>query len=176
METFWGLSVLPKNRQTLRSVAQHTTSYSSRPQRRFTASGCYWMALRGSRVNFLPPPNKQAYYEQVWAMVRLIPTGKVATYGQIMKVIPKPEEVSEEDYKLSASRWVGLAMSACPADVPWHRVVNSQGKISHSSAAAEQKKRLEAEDVYFSGDKLNLQEYRWLTPGESAEPVQTRLF
>ena len=37
---------------------------------------------------FASPPNPQAYYEQVWNIVRQIPVGKVATYGQIAKMIP----------------------------------------------------------------------------------------
>ena len=78
----------------------------------------------------LPPPNKEIYYEQVWALVRQVPVGRVATYGQIAKLIPKPEVVSAEDYKMASAQWVGLAMAACPDDVPWQRVINSQGKIA----------------------------------------------
>jgi len=39
---------------------------------------------------FASPPNPQAYNEQVWNLVRQIPFGKVATYGQIAKMIPPP--------------------------------------------------------------------------------------
>ncbi|HCR72389.1 MAG TPA: hypothetical protein DIW23_13150, partial [Anaerolineae bacterium] len=37
--------------------------------------------------SFSSPPNQQAYYEEVWMIVRQIPRGKVATYGQIAKMI-----------------------------------------------------------------------------------------
>lgn len=127
-------------------------------------------------MNYVPPPNKQLYYEQVWTLAQQIPYGRVATYGQISKLIPQPEDISAEDYQMSASRWVGLAMAACPDYVPWQRVVNSQGKISHPEAGM-QKKLLEEEGVLFSKEKLDLDEYQWRGPGQSDEPVrQGRLF
>lgn len=127
-------------------------------------------------MNYVPPPNKQHYYEQVWAFVRQIPHGKVTTYGQITKVIPQPEGISDEDYRLSAARWVGLAMAACPNDVPWHRVVNSQGKISHQSGAVKQKQLLEAEGILFTKDKLALVHYQWPQLESNEEPEQGQLF
>jgi len=131
-------------------------------------------------MNYIHPPNKHLYYEQVWAVVREIPCGKVATYGQITKILTKPEGVSFDDYKLSSARWVGLAMAACPSDVPWQRVINSQGKISQRAEAGKQKQRLEAEGVLFSNDKINLTEFQWHGPtenvGQSDDPVQGRLF
>lgn len=121
-------------------------------------------------------PNKQLYYEQVWAFVRQIPYARVATYGQIAKALPQPEGVNNDDYRVSAARWVGLAMSACPDDVPWQRVVNSQGKISHQLAAGAQKQLLEAEGVLFTQDKLNLRQYQWGGLGQSDTPQQGSLF
>jgi len=127
-------------------------------------------------MNYLPPPNQHEYYNQVWALVQQIPSGRVATYGQITKLLPQPENISEEDYQLSASRWVGLAMGACPDDVPWQRVINSQGKISHKTEAAKQKSLLKEEGVFFSNDKLNLTQYQWSGPGQSDGPRQESLF
>jgi len=127
-------------------------------------------------MNYVPPPNKQQYFEQVRVLVQQIPYGKVATYGQIKELLPQPEEVSDDEYQLSASRWVGLAMAACSDDVPWQRVVNSQGKISHPEAG-KQKDMLVAEGVLFSKDKINLDEFQWRGPGQSDEPArQGRLF
>ena len=126
-------------------------------------------------MNFAPPPNRRLYFDQIWAQAREIPHGRVATYGQLTKLVPRPEGTSDDDYKSYASRWAGLAMAACPDDVPWHRVVNSQGKISHP-AAAEQRRRLESEGVVFSNDKLSLAEYQCREPGQSDEPTQSRLF
>jgi methylated-DNA-protein-cysteine methyltransferase-like protein len=127
-------------------------------------------------MNYVHPPNKQLYYEEVWTLVRQIPYGRVVTYGQIAKILPKPEAITAEDFQMSASRWVGSAMAACPADVPWQRVINSQGKISHQSEAGKQKQLLEAEGVLFSKEKLDLHEYQWHGPGQSDVPVQGRLF
>lgn len=127
-------------------------------------------------MSYLSPPDQQAYYEQVWAVVRQIPFARVATYGQIAKLIPHPEEISPEDYQACASRWVGLAMAACPDDVPWQRVINAQGKISHRPEAGKQKHLLEQEGVSFFNGKLDLSEYQWNGPGVSDEPRQGRLF
>lgn len=127
-------------------------------------------------MSYVHHPDKEHYYEQVWQLVRQIPIGKVATYGQITKMLPQPEGVTQEEFKISAARWVGMAMSACPADVPWQRVVNSQGKISHTAEPGRQKKLLEVEGVLFSQDKLSLAEYQWRAPGHSDEPEQGRLF
>lgn len=129
-------------------------------------------------MNYTPPPNKQHFNEQVWALVRKVPHGKVATYGQITKILPQPEGINEHDYKMSASRWVGLAMGACPTDVPWHRVVNSQGKISHEAEAVNQKQRLEAEGIVFSKVKIDLDQYQWCGPGQvdTPKPFQGQLF
>src|SRR3970040_1373572 len=86
---------------------------------------------------------QQAYYEQVWTLVRQVPRGKVATYGQIALMIPPPVGVDFESYKAFSPRWVGGAMAACPDDVPWQRVINSQGKISERPGAERQRQLLE---------------------------------
>ena len=127
-------------------------------------------------MNFIPPPDKQAYYNHVWTFVRQIPHGKVATYGQIMKALPRPEGVEEDDYQVSASRWVGSAMAACPDDVPWHRVINSQGKLSHQSGAYDQRQRLISEGVLFQKDKVDLKLFQWHEPGQADVPMQGQLF
>lgn len=127
-------------------------------------------------MNYVTLPNKQLFYEQVWVLVRKIPYGRVATYGQITKILPQPDNVSFDDYQTYASRWVGLALAACPDDVPWHRVVNSQGKISHRSEAGKQKQLLEREGVLFSKDKLDLDECQWLVAEQSDKPKQGVLF
>ena len=126
-------------------------------------------------MNFAPPPDRQQYYEQIWAHAREIPHGQVATYGQLSKLVPQPDGVSDEDYRASASRWAGQAMADCPDDVPWHRVVNSQGKFHHLSAN-EQRRRLEAEGIVLTNGKLNLTKHQWRGPGSQDEPTQGSLF
>lgn len=121
-------------------------------------------------------PNKQLFYEQVWAQVQKIPAGKVATYGQIARLVPVPEGISDVDYQMYGARWAGLAMASCPDDVPWQRVINSQGKISHPSEAAKQKQLLQSEGVLFINEKIDLREYQWLRPGHNDNNIQGRLF
>ncbi len=121
-------------------------------------------------------PDQEAYYKKVWELVRQIPRGSVATYGQIAQLLPLPEGVELEEYNAFSPRWVGEAMAACPKDVPWQRVINSQGKISQRSGAEKQRKLLEGEGLEFVKDKLNLKIYQWRGPGQTEEPRQGRLF
>lgn len=87
------------------------------------------------------------FFQRVYALVALIPTGKVATYGQIAALLEHPR----------AARTVGWALQALPEglEIPWHRVINARGHISASGrehSAAEQRLRLEAEGVRFRRD------------------------
>ena len=130
-------------------------------------------------MRFTTPPNQQAYYEQVWQLVRQIPRGKVAAYGQIALMIPPPAGVEIEAYKAFGPRWVGGAMAACPDDVPWQRVINSQGKISPRPGGAEkQRQLLEQEGVEFDAkDRVDLKKYGWKGLNEEdVEPEQPNLF
>jgi methylated-DNA-protein-cysteine methyltransferase-like protein len=92
-------------------------------------------------------------FEEVYKIVEQIPKGKVTTYGQIAMRLGDPH----------MARTVGYAMRACPEGLPWHRVVNSQGRISISGEGAElQMAMLEAEGVIFSRDgKINLKKFLW---------------
>lgn len=121
--------------------------------------------------SYSSPPNQQAFYEQVWNLVRQIPRGKVATYGQIAKMIPPPNGVDIEAYAAFAPRWVGGAMANCPDDVPWQRVINSQGKISERPGAERQRQLLEQEGVEFDAkDRVDLKKYGW--KGLSSDEVE----
>ncbi len=86
------------------------------------------------------------FFQRVYALVRCIPRGKVASYGQIAALLGHPQ----------AARTVGWALSALRgnevADVPWQRVINSAGRISISRAdltADLQRALLEAEGIEF---------------------------
>jgi methylated-DNA-protein-cysteine methyltransferase-like protein len=127
-------------------------------------------------MRYSSPPNQQAYYEQVWSLVRQIPSGKVASYGQIALLIPPPMGVDFDSYKAFSPRWVGGAMAACPDDVPWQRVINSQGKISERPGAERQRELLEQEGVAFVKDKVDMKKYGWKGPGAADEPRQETLF
>jgi methylated-DNA-protein-cysteine methyltransferase-like protein len=113
---------------------------------------------------FVTRPDKLIFNNLVWDTVRKIPHGQVATYGQIAGLIQPPGGVKEQTYKAFGARWVGSAMAACPEDVPWHRVINAQGKISlrSTSGAGIQRELLESEGVNFDErGRINLKQYQW---------------
>ena len=101
----------------------------------------------------------------VWEIVRQIPPGKVSSYGKIAAMIPPPEGMTLRSYEAFGARWVGGAMAACPGDVPWQRVINSQGKISLRSGLEDQRLLLEGEDVEFNqSNKVDFERYGWNGP------------
>ncbi|MDX1418029.1 MAG: MGMT family protein [Candidatus Promineifilaceae bacterium] len=125
---------------------------------------------------YTSPPDQQDYYEQVWDLVRQVPPGKVVTYGQIAQLLLPPLGIDLQEYKAYGPRWVGGAMAACSDDVPWQRVINSQGKISARPGAERQRQLLEEEGIMFAKDKIDLKVYMWRGPGQEDEPRQARLF
>jgi methylated-DNA-protein-cysteine methyltransferase related protein len=108
----------------------------------------------------------KAFLTMVWEIARQIPPGRVFTYGQIALLIPRPEGIPEEIYNVNRARWVGTAMSECPPDVPWQRVINSQGRISlKEPQKTSQRKLLENEGVVFdSRERINLARFSWEGP------------
>src|SRR3970040_1968423 len=127
-------------------------------------------------AKFTSPPDRDRFNALVWDIVRQVPPGRVATYGQIAALIPPPGGMTLRDYEAWGARWVGGAMAACPDDVPWQRVINSQGKISLRKGAERQRELLEEEGVEFVKDKVDLKKYGWRGPGEEDEPKQETLF
>ncbi len=113
----------------------------------------------------LPRSEQAAFNVLVWKVARQIPVGMVSSYGQIAAFVPKPAGVSAEDYRAFRAQWVGWAMAACPADVPWQRVVNAQGKISPRQGAELQRKLLEKEGVIFDDrQRIDLARFGWAGP------------
>jgi methylated-DNA-protein-cysteine methyltransferase-like protein len=98
-------------------------------------------------------------YERIYEVVRQIPSGRVATYGQIAAIVGD-----------CTARMVGYALAATPAgsDVPWQRVINAQGKISLRANSGEntlQRQLLEEEGVRFDAEnRVNFRQYRWPGP------------
>jgi methylated-DNA-protein-cysteine methyltransferase related protein len=98
-------------------------------------------------------------YEDIYAIVRQIHKGKVATYGQ----------VAELANLYGKARLVGYALYRVDmrsSDIPWYRVINAKGEISHSPLRRGndylQRSLLEAEGIKFSPEgKINLREYLW---------------
>jgi methylated-DNA-protein-cysteine methyltransferase related protein len=123
---------------------------------------------------FTSPPDPIIFNNQVWALVRQIPSGKVATYGQIASMLSAPDGVEAKAYLSLGPRWVGSAMAKCPDDVPWQRVINSKGEISLRPGAEEQRRLLEAEGVEFNDrSRVDLVRFGWETGSGSEQP---RLF
>lgn len=94
---------------------------------------------------------KKTTFELIYEIVKQIPEGKVATYGQIASLAGNKRW----------SRVVGYAMSACPAseNVPCHRVVNRNGETA--KIFINQAKLLEAEGIQLEDGKVDLKKYRW---------------
>jgi methylated-DNA-protein-cysteine methyltransferase-like protein len=112
------------------------------------------------------------FCHSVWEIVRAIPRGRVASYGQIARLVGLPEGVDAETYRAFGARWVGGAMRACPADVPWQRVLNAKGEISLKGDS--QRQLLEAEGVEFDAKgRVDLRRFGW---GGPDEPQQGALF
>jgi len=115
-------------------------------------------------MSFSNPPDPKAYNSRVYELVRAIPAGRVATYGQIARLVPLAEGVDPSSYLRLAPRWVGAAMAACPDDVPWQRVINSQGKISPRPGfgVLVQRKLLADEGVLFDErERVDLKRFGW---------------
>ncbi len=97
----------------------------------------------------------KGFKEEVYKITRLIPKGKVVTYGQIAKMLGDK----------GAARAVGLALSqnTDPANVPCHRVVDVNGKLTGYAFGGVNKKKeiLENEGVIFKGDLVNLLFSKW---------------
>jgi methylated-DNA-protein-cysteine methyltransferase-like protein len=115
--------------------------------------------------SFTSPPDPKIFQHQVWEIARQVPPGLVTTYGQIASMIPPPGTMTPKDYAAFGARWVGGAMSACPPDVPWQRVINSQGKISPRPGAELQHQLLEEEGIRFDErGKIDFDLYGWQGP------------
>ena len=106
-----------------------------------------------------PPPQGDAAAAAICAVIRRIPKGWVATYGQVAAMAGLPRR----------ARLVGTVLQHLdPAsDVPWHRVVNAKGEVSYSlsrnGSDAVQQRLLEKEGVEFDDrNRFKLERFRWL--------------
>lgn len=106
-------------------------------------------------------------FDKVWAIVAHVPKGQVVTYGQIAVMLGHPR----------AARTVGWALHSTPAhlDIPWHRVINSKGRIStdcgeHSPHL--QRQLLEQEGIVFeTRDRVDLDRFQWHPPLEVIDRI-----
>jgi len=108
---------------------------------------------------YIKNPMRRAIYE----VVARIPYGRVVTYGQVATLAGYP----------GRARQVGYALAGMPEelDLPWHRVINAQGKVSprtHSKFHLFQYELLEEEGIVFEDNRIDLAKYRWLPEEEDA--------
>ena len=94
--------------------------------------------------------------ESIWQVVHMIPSGKVATYGQVAALAGLPK----------AARFAGTSLKDLPkaTRIPWHRVINAQGRISlppSSVSYQEQRQRLMQEGVLIRNGRIALRDYQW---------------
>ena len=96
-------------------------------------------------------------YARIYRVVKRIPKGRVATYGQVARLARLP----------NGSRQVGYALHNLRdgSDVPWHRVINREGRISlppESPSSSLQRALLESEGVVFDPNGvISLKQYQW---------------
>jgi methylated-DNA-protein-cysteine methyltransferase-like protein len=99
-------------------------------------------------------------YADILEAISRIPRGRVATYGQIAAIAGYPR----------GARLVGMVLQRMPAGlrIPWHRVINAQGKLSFprtSESYRLQRSKLEREGVCFRGERIELARYQWQESG-----------
>jgi methylated-DNA-protein-cysteine methyltransferase-like protein len=105
----------------------------------------------------MPRTEPTGTHARIHAVVRRIPRGRVATYGQVAELVGLP----------GGARQVGYALHALGAgtEVPWQRVINARGRVSPRSVPgcdAVQRGLLEREGVVFQADgRIDLERYRW---------------
>ncbi len=113
-----------------------------------------------------PADRTQPFHDRVFAAVCSVPSGHVATYGDIGTVMGSPRLARQVGWALSS-----LTPRDHPShkDVPWHRIINAKGAISFRgdlTRAEEQLHRLEDEGVIFDDyGCCDLQRHRWNFPG-----------
>ncbi|ENM5827338.1 MGMT family protein [Vibrio metoecus] len=95
------------------------------------------------------------FLQQIFVVIHQIPVGKVSTYGAVAKMAGYP----------GYARHVGKALGNLPdgSQLPWYRVINSQGKISlQGNDFIRQQQRLLAEGIEVSeAGKISLRKYQW---------------
>lgn len=88
-------------------------------------------------------------HERVREIIKSIPPGRVASYGDIAAMASAP-----------TPRLVGRILSEDGHDLPWHRVIRSSG-VPAEGLARRQLELLRAEGVLADGEKVNMRKYRW---------------
>ena len=95
---------------------------------------------------------EQGFFERVYAVVRRVPKGRVISYGEIAKILGCPR----------AARQVGWAMRQSPDDIPWQRVIKSDGSIAGGGFSELRRALLREEGVPFLPDgRVDMAACQW---------------
>jgi methylated-DNA-protein-cysteine methyltransferase-like protein len=97
-------------------------------------------------------------HEQIREIVKAIPRGRVATYGDVADLARAP-----------SPRMVGTVLAQDGHDLPWHRVLRANGTCA-PHLADEQLQRLRDEGVVADDGKVNLRVHRWDAAASAAAP------
>ncbi|WP_299494589.1 MGMT family protein [uncultured Shewanella sp.] len=94
--------------------------------------------------------------EKIWHIVAMIPQGQISSYGKVADYAGLP----------GRARFVSTALKKAPShlSLPWHRVLNSQGKIAfpkHSPAFRDQMQRLTLEGIQVENGRIKLTQFEW---------------
>ena len=94
--------------------------------------------------------------QRIIAAIRRIPRGRVATYGAIASLAGAPRR----------ARFVGTVLKQAPAslNLPWHRVINAQGRSSFPAGSDSyrlQLQRLQSEHVHIVAGRIDLKRFGW---------------
>lgn len=104
-------------------------------------------------------------WENIYALVKRVPKGRVITYGGVARAL-----------KLrGGARAAGYAMAACPRGrgIPWHRVVGSGGRILLGEPRGSlQRRLLESEGIEFRGSRFELEAHEWSPPKRRERPAR----
>ena len=93
---------------------------------------------------------------QLYQVIAAIPSGQVASYGQLAKLAGQA----------GAARWVGYCLRHLPKDssLPWHRVITANGKLAFnvdSEGYWRQRELLQAEGITLHHHKVSMRRYQW---------------
>jgi methylated-DNA-protein-cysteine methyltransferase related protein len=97
---------------------------------------------------------RQSGWDNVYALVKRIPRGRVITYGQLAKMLRLP----------GGARTAGFAIAACPSGrgIPWHRVVGAGGRLlTQEPVSSLQRRLLESEGTLFDGKRVDIAKHQW---------------
>lgn len=116
------------------------------------------------------PQDDPSYRERAYELVLRIPAGRVMSYGLVARVLGVGYD----------ARAIGNIMYATPDDgrnIPWHRVINSQGGCSTAGVTSPpdlQQRLLETEGIVFNDKgRCDIEKYLWMPPECEAESKAT---